>query len=63
MVFLPPVKNEWESFKTFGGSKEDIANAIISTKDDGLQSLGIRKAQMGILILKNEKGSDVFNEI
>ena len=58
--FLPPVKNEWESFKTFGGSKEDIANAIISTKDDGFAIIGNTKSTDGDFNFKKREGSDVF---
>ena len=58
--YLPPVKNEWESFKTFGGSKEDIANAIISTKDDGFAIIGNTKSTDGDFNFKKREGSDVF---
>ena len=58
--FLPPVKNEWESVKTFGGSKEDIANAIISTKDGGFAIIGNTKSTDGDFYFKNREGSDVF---
>ena len=27
--FLPSVSNTWKSIQTFGGSKEDVANAVI----------------------------------
>ena len=45
--FLPPVKNKWESVNTFGGSEEDIANAIILTKDGGFAIIGNTKSTDG----------------
>ena len=58
--FLPPVKNEWESVNTFGGSKEDIANAIILTKDGGFAIIGNTKSTDGDFYFKKREGSDVF---
>ena len=58
--FLPPVKNEWESVNTFGGSKEDIANAIISTKDGGFAIIGNTKSVDGDFYFKKREGSDLF---
>ena len=58
--FLPPVKNEWESVNTFGGSEEDIANAIILTKDGGFAIIGNTKSTDGDFNFKKREGSDVF---
>lgn len=58
--FLPPVKNEWESVNTYGGSKEDIANAIILTKDGGFAIIGNTKSTDGDFYFKKREGSDVF---
>ena len=33
--FLPPIKNQWQEIKIYGGSEEDIANSIINTNDVG----------------------------
>ena len=58
--FLPPVKNIWESIQTYGGSKEDIANAVIKTADGGFAIIGNTQSIDGDFTGKTREGSDLF---
>ncbi len=58
--FLPPVLNTWESVQTYGGSHEDIANAIIVTQDGGFAVIGNTKSTDGNFSMKTRTGSDLF---
>ncbi|MDA9680566.1 hypothetical protein N9T84_00475 [Flavobacteriaceae bacterium] len=58
--FLPTVSNTWESIQTFGGSKEDIANAVIITDDGGFAIVGNTQSNDGDFSNKVRTGSDIF---
>ena len=58
--FLPPIENRWESVKTFGGSAEDIAHAIITTQDGGFAVVGNTQSTDGDFSSKADLGSDLF---
>ena len=58
--FLPPVRNIWESIQTYGGSKEDIANAVIKTADGGFAIIGNTQSTDGDFTGKTREGSDLF---
>ena len=58
--FLPPVVNTWESLQTYGGSQEDIANAVVSTQDGGFAVVGNTQSTDGDFSNKKRPGSDLF---
>ena len=58
--FLPPVVNGWESIQSYGGSEEDIANAVINTHDGGFAVVGNTESTDGDFSIKTRPGSDIF---
>jgi len=58
--FLPAVENRWDTVKTYGGSAEDIAHAIISTNDGGFAIVGNTQSTDGDFSEKIRVGSDLF---
>ena len=58
--FLPPIKNQWQAVKIYGGSEEDIANSIINTNDGGFALIGNTKSIDGHFSIKKRNGSDIF---
>ena len=58
--FLPPVVNSWESIQSYGGSEEDIANAVINTHDGGFAVVGNTESTDGDFSIKTRHGSDIF---
>lgn len=58
--FLPSVSNTWKSIQTFGGSKEDVANAVIITNDGGFAIVGNTQSNDGDFSNKVRTGSDIF---
>src|SRR5210317_1785997 len=58
--FLPAVENSWDTVKTYGGSAEDIAHAIISTNDGGFAIVGNTQSTDGDFSEKIRVGSDLF---
>ena len=57
---MPSVSNTWESIQTFGGSKEDVANAVIITSDGGFAIVGNTQSNDGDFSNKVRTGSDIF---
>ena len=58
--FLPPVVNSWVSIQSYGGSEEDIANAVINTHDGGFAVVGNTESTDGDFSSKTRPGSDIF---
>ncbi|MDA0793391.1 MAG: hypothetical protein O3C13_02085 [Bacteroidetes bacterium] len=58
--FLPPVIGNWERVQTFGGSFEDIARGVRTTRDNGFVIIGNTESTDGDFSGKNRAGSDYF---
>ena len=56
----PKFKGELSWVKTFGGTDEDVAHAVIQTQDGGFAVIGNTKSLDGDLTDKIYEGSDLW---